>query len=651
MGKKKDPFLLNLDTSEAAKKTPLDWEESAVDSLSTVEGFSQKTLIRSPKWLSFFVLLVFFIFAVRLVYLQAFKGEMFGAISENNRLRKQTILAPRGIILDRYGKILATNTASFNLVAIPLDLLENELDSQLTKLSEIIQFDVMLAEQRILKAGQASLDPIVIAQNLSLEQSILFESRASEFVGFLTQKIPVRDYTSAESLFHVVGYTGLVSQEERNLLDKSAYSSFDFVGKSGIEQSYENYLHGVNGFSQVEVDARGNLIGKLGTKDPVTGNTLELNLDSDLQVLLYNLLKGSGKRRAAAIALNPKTGGVLALVSAPGLDGSKFSRGMSTKEYDAILKEPSLPLFNRAIAGTYPPGSTVKPMVGLAALQENVINEKTVYVDRGVLVIQHQYDPKIDYNFYGWKRDGLGPVDIKGAIAKSSDIFFYIVSGGYPKQDWPGLGIDKLASYYRKFNLGRVTGIDLPGEKPGLVPDAQWKYEYYKQDPILSRWYLGDTYHVGIGQGDLLATPLQLAEWTAFFANRGVGMQPQVLKRVVKEGTGEILFEQKPSVLIERFADLKYIKLIQEGMRDTILTGSGRQLNTLPITSAGKTGTSQFDGSDPKKTHAWFTAYAPFEDPEIVITVLVEAGGEGSSVAVPVVKQALQWWADNRYKK
>jgi penicillin-binding protein 2 len=285
------------------------------------------------------------------------------------------------------------------------------------------------------------------------------------------------------------------------------------------------------------------------------------------------------------------------------------------------------------------------------ALEEGVITEQTEYKDNGVLVIPNQYNSNINYNFYGWKRDGLGVVDVKLAIAKSSDIFFYIVAGGYPKTNLPGLGIDKLSAYYRKFGLGEITGIDLPGEKAGLVPDVKWKAEYFKSDPILSKWYLGDTYHVGIGQGDLLTTPLQVLLWTATIANRGVGMQPQVLKSIIDEERNKVIFEQSPKVKISKFVDYKNIKIVQEGMRETVLSGSGRLLNTLSISSAGKTGTSQFDGSDPKKTHAWFTAYAPYEDPQIAITVLVEAGGEGSSVSVPIVKEVLDWWSKNRYNR
>jgi penicillin-binding protein 2 len=212
------------------------------------------------------------------------------------------------------------------------------------------------------------------------------------------------------------------------------------------------------------------------------------------------------------------------------------------------------------------------------------------------------------------------------------------------------LGAQALADWYRKFNLGKPTGIDLPGEASGLVPDPAWKAQYYKDDAILSKWYLGDTYHIGIGQGDLLVTPLQMAEWISTIANNGTSYVPQVVNRAV-DSNGNVVMQNKPKVLISNIASQQTLKIVQQGMRDTVLSGTAKPLQKLPISSAGKTGTSQFDGSDPNKTHAWFVAYAPFEDPQIVIDVLVEAGGEGNAVSEPIVQDALQWWATNRYNK
>jgi len=389
----------------------------------------------------------------------------------------------------------------------------------------------------------------------------------------------------------------------------------------------------------------------LGENSPVPGKTLILNIDKDLQKILYDKLSAKlPSQKAAAVALDPRNGQVLALVSLPGFDNNLFAHGIKPADYAKLTQDKNLPLFNRAISGTYPPGSTVKPMVASAALQEKIVDENTVIFDRGVLVIPNQFNPSINYNFYGWKAGGLGAMTIRSAIAESSDIYFYTVAGGHPNSPVKGLGAEKLAEYYRKFNLGKPTGIDIAGEKSGLVADPEWKADYFKTDAILSKWYLGDTYHIGIGQGDMLATPLQVAEWTATIANNGTAYVPQIFQRVV-DAEGKTVTELAPQILVNKFLEDKNIKIVQEGMRQTVTAGSGRQLSTLPITSAGKTGTSQFDGSDPRRTHAWFTAYAPYEDPQIVITVLVEAGGEGHVAAVPVVRDALKWWAENRYGK
>lgn len=651
----KNPFEIYTTSKPQKRKSGLDFEESAADSQSLIEDpFSGDRNIPKQIWLGLLLAVCFAVFVGRIFYLQVIKGSSFRALSENNRVRSQPILAPRGLILDRNGKSLAQNTASFNLVAVPFDLPKQGLDNELQKLAEGLGLNLDDLRSKLANADKKSVQQILIAQNQSSEKSILFDTRSAEFPGFSMQKIPVRDYVEPEIFSHVLGFTGLISQADLKSIDPGKYESVDFIGKSGIESMYEKYLHGSNGQNLLEVDASGKLLNLLGENDPIPGQSLILNIDKELQDQLYSALKsrGNAKTKAAAVAMNPKNGQVLAFLSLPGFNNSLFARGISQEDYNKLLTDKSLPLFNRVIVGTYPPGSTVKPMVAAAALSEGVVNPSTVIYDNGVLVIPNQYDPSINYNFYGWKRQGLGPMTITSAIAQSSDIYFYTVAGGNPHSSTiTGLGAEKLAEYYRKFNLGKITGIDLPGEKSGLVADPAWKALYYKSDAILSKWYLGDTYHIAIGQGDMLATPLQVSEWTAIIANNGIGFKPTVLNKVVDSTTGKIVFESKPQVLVNKFISDENLKIIQEGMRDTVVKGSGRQLATLPISAAGKTGTSQFDGSDPLRTHAWFTAYAPFEDPQIVITVLVEAGGEGHIAAVPVAKQVLEWWAKNRYKQ
>lgn len=650
--RKINPFENNYQ-STVKKKSILDWEESAVDKTSRVSGGVFDSDRVSPKnwWLMVMLVGVFGLILSRLFFLQVIKGGSYKLLSENNRIRSQVILAPRGFVKDRFGQVLAQNIASFNLVAVPLDLPKEGLAEEVGSLAQLLNLDPEELQTKLKNVSKSSIQPVLVKQDISAQENILFETKASEFIGFSVQKVPIREYPFALSSSHLLGFTGIISQDDRKILNTDLYDVNDFVGKFGLEAEYEKYLHGSNGENLVEVDATGKLLNVLGEKKAIPGQTLVLNIDQELQQKLYDLMAGgNSSRKGAAVALNPKTGAVLALVSLPGFDNNLFAHSIKKQDYQKLIQDKNLPMFNRAIAGTYPPGSTVKPMVATAALQEGVISENTVITDRGVLVIPNQYNPSIAYNFYGWKLDGLGPMNVFSAIAESSDIFFYVVSGGHPTSQVKGLGAEKLAEYYRKFNLGRITGIDLQGEKPGLVPDPDWKAKYYENNAVMSKWYLGDTYHIGIGQGDVLATPLQVALWTSVFANNGIGYKPKILDKVVA-GNGQTVFQTQPEIAVQGIADEKYIKVVQEGMRQTILAGSGRQLGTLPISSAGKTGTSQFDGSDPKKTHAWFTAYAPYEDPQIVVTVLAEAGGEGHSVAVPVAKEALQWWADNRYNK
>ncbi len=646
----KNPFEIYTNLNSKKKLPALDWEESAADSQSQTEAVFDETRNKPPVWWLYGLLLIFFVLAIgRLFFLQVLGGQNFRALSESNRIRRQPLLAPRGLILDRFNQPLVENIASFNLVVVPSDLPKESLGEELGKLVSVFNLDEQELKTKIAQSDPKSIFPILIKQNLSSEESILFKTRASEFLGFLVQEVPIRRYLQPQAFAHVLGYTGVVAPEDLRK-NSGRYQNYDFAGKSGIEQQYENFLLGQNGNNLVEVDAAGRLLNVLGEDSPRPGQTLVLNLDAGLQSQLYDKLKTKSSRRAAAVALNPKTGEVLALLSLPGFDTNQFARGISKADYQALLSDKNLPLFNRAVSGLYPPGSTVKPMVAAAALEEKIVNEKTIIYDRGALVIPNQFNPKLNYNFFGWKREGLGPMDVRLAIAQSSDIYFYTVSGGHPNSPIKGLGPEKLADYYRKFNLGRLTGVDLQGEKPGLVPDPKWKAEYYKNDPILKKWYLGNTYHIGIGQGDVLVTPLQVAEWTAIIANNGKGYKPRILSRVLDE-SGKTVYENRPEILADNFLSQKNVKIIQEGMRQTVLLGSGRQLNDLPITSAGKTGTSQFDESNPNRTHAWFTVYAPFEDPQIVITVLVEAGGEGHAAAVPVARDVLKWWAENRYRK
>jgi penicillin-binding protein 2 len=648
----RNPFEVYTTLTGGQTKRPLDWDESAADTQSFLEGVHDSD--RTPPalgWLWLFVFAVFAALGARVFYLQILRGQEFRLLSENNRVRKQAILAPRGKITDKNGQVLGQNTASFNLVATPFDLPKQGLGAEVAALARDFNLDATATLASIAAAPKNSIEPLIISQDVDLQRSILFQTEAEQFAGFSMQKIPIRDYVDAPAFAGVLGYTGLLSPGDLNGKDQGRYDAVDYIGKLGIEKQYEDFLHGQNGENLVEVDATGKLLDVLGENPAQPGQTLALNIDKNLQEKLYQELAGSsGGRRGAAVAINPKNGQVLALVSTPGFDNNLFAHGISAADYQSLLSDKTQPLFNRAISGTYPPGSTSKIMSATAGLQEGVISENTVIVDRGVITVPNQFGNTPAYEFHGWKPGGLGAMTVKSAIAQSSDIFFYEVAGGSPNGSQQGLGPGRLAQYFRKFGLGSPLGIDIAGEKGGLVPDPVWKMRYFNNDPLQGKWFLGDTYHMGIGQGDLLVTPLQVAEWTAVVANGGVGYVPEIADRVLGQD-GKVVWQSQPKVLVKDIASPANIRIVQEGMRQAVLAGTARALQTLPISSAGKTGTSQFDGSDPNRTHAWFTAYAPYEDPQIVITVLVEAGGEGNAAALPIAKDALQWWAVNRYKK
>jgi penicillin-binding protein 2 len=648
----KNPFdIQSSDSDHKASQRGLDWEESALDSQAEVEGFAEQARTHfSSTWLHLLIVGACAILLFQLFNLQIMQGKDMRVLAEGNRLRIQTILAPRGYIVDRNGAQLARNTASFSLVVTPADVPKEGLDSVVEQISQLFNIPKEEITEKLKDLNRNSLQQIIIKRGITQQESILFETRAAEFAGFSIKSIPIREYLDPEIFSHALGYTGVISDSELKDLASSDYDINDFIGKSGIELSYEKYLRGINGNTQVEVDASGRPMKVLGNVDPQPGNIVQLSIDQGLQKQLYNSFPAGSK--GAAVAVNPKTGEILALVSAPGYNNNLFATGISQTDYQNLLNDKNLPLFNRAIAGAYPPGSTIKLVGAAAALQEGVVTDKTVIQDKGVLVINNQFNPSIKYNFYGWKHNGLGPMTVKSAIAESSDIYFYTVAGGHPSSSIKGLGAEKLADYYRQFGMGATTGIDLQGEKPGIVADPAWKAEYFKNDPISSKWYLGDTYHIAIGQGDMLATPLQVAMWTAAIANNGTVNKPHILQKILTQ-SGDLIFEPKPEILIKKTVSDQNIRSVQEGMRENVIGtgGSGRQLSTLPISAAGKTGTSQFDGSDPTRTHAWFTSYAPYEDPEIVITVLVEAGGEGHIASVPIVKDALKWWAENRHGK
>lgn len=454
-------------------------------------------------------------------------------------------------------------------------------------------------------------------------RGILFDRTGKPLVTNIPQNLDYRRHYIYESLNQVTGYTGELTETELKdgYYSLREYHPGDKIGRTGAESHYEEKLRGRDGKELVEVDATGNILRVLGRQEEVPGENVTLAVDASLSEVVARAFPAGEK--GAVVVAKPSTGEVLALYSAPTFSANMFSLGLSTGEYEALLNNPDRPLFNRAIGGVYPPGSTFKIVLALGGLEEGYVKPDTIVEDNGTITIGQFTFPNWYFLQYGKTE---GPVDIVKAIRRSNDIFFYKVG------EW--LGITKIAKWARLVGIGKALGIELSGEATGLVPDPTWKAAAFNTPSDLAahndQWYLGDTYHVAIGQGYLLTTPLQVNTWTNIIANNG-----KLCKPTIKKGPGDC-----KDLGIKK----ETIDLITEGMRKACETGgTGWPLFNFKVPVACKTGTAEF--GDPKnRTHAWFTAFAPVQDPELSITVLVEGAGEGSNVAAPVAKKILEEW-------
>ena len=588
-------------------------------------------------FLFFIIIFVFFIFLGRSVQFQVFSYEDFSALSESNKTRSYPILSKRGVVYDRNLKQLVYNIPSFDLVIIPANLPKRGIkrEEELIKIAKVFSLDEKKLLNKFKNIG-AVLSPVLIKENIKREEALFIETRVDEFSGVELKKNSVRNYKNGEYFSHILGYTGKVS--ENDLLGNKNFSPLDYKGKSGLELVYDDVLRGVNGRMVQYVDSVLRIKKERKVKDAVSGNNLILSIDSGLQEELYkDLLKKineiKGAEGAAAIALDPNNGEVLAMVSLPSYDNNIFSSEEKRKEYKNIAKNPKNPFFNRPISGVYPPGSSLKPFIASAALQEGTITKNTKINDIGYISIPNIYNPKIVYTFRDWKVGGHGIVDVKKALAVSSNVFFYTVGGGYGGIE--GLGIDRIKKYLNLFGFGRLTNIDLNGEDAGLIPDKEWKKNNKREN-----WFVGDTYNSAIGQGNILVTPLQLASATAAIANGGKLFEPKIVSRIIDKN-GNTIKSTRKVLARDNFIDSENLRTVREGMRMAVTEGSARRLKNFPVKIAGKTGTAQIGGDD---THAWFTSFAPYDDPKIVLTILIEKGGEGSAAAVPVAKEVYKYY-------
>jgi penicillin-binding protein 2 len=579
-----------------------------------------------------FVLVALSLVALRLVRLQVDQHDHYSVLSRDNRVKIQPVPPTRGLIYDAQGVLLADNHASFSL-EITVEKVE-DLAGTIEALSKILPVDVNdLARFERLKRQRVRFEGVPLRLNLTPEEVARFSVDSYRFPGVDVSAELIRTYPKGALAAHVLGYVGRINAEEMERIDASDYAGTHFIGKGGVEKAHEALLHGRVGYRQVEVNARGRVLRTLDGKAPVPGRDLHLFLDARLQEAATNAL---GENRGAVVAIDPRTGGVLALVSKPSFDPNPFVEGIAQDDYHALLYSPDKPLFDRAVRGQYPPGSTVKPFVGLAGLATGAVDAgKTKYCP-GFFQLPGQ-----SHRYRCWRRGGHGSVALEQAVVESCDVYFYDLAHT--------LGIDRLQGFLGEFGFGGRTGIDVAGELGGLVPSREWKERTRKQT-----WYPGETLIVGIGQGAFLATPLQLAVATATLANRGHFIQPRVARASQVPGSTEELELPARTHPVEVGDPHHWVQVIR-AMTEVVESarGTAKRIQTKAYRIAGKTGTAQVFTMGQRESynaarldkrmhdHALFIAFAPVDDPRIAVAVIVENGGHGGAVAAPVARQVM----------
>ncbi|MBU4466837.1 hypothetical protein KKF47_02130, partial [Patescibacteria group bacterium] len=478
-----------------------------------------------------------------------------------------------------------------------------------------------------------------IAENMDHQTLILLKTEINNLIGFQIEENTVRDYLDGSFFSQVLGYTGRINPDEFNQLKEKDYFISDYLGKQGLEKSYEEILRGKPGIFETQKDATGKKIEEGITREPEAGQSLILWLDADLQKKLQEELsaisQSVGTRKAAAVAMDPKTGGILAMVSLPSFDNNIFSQNLSQEAFAKIINDPAKPLFNRAISGNYASGSVIKPLTAAAALQERIISPEKQILDIGYIEIKNKYDPEISYIFRGLKPNGW--VDLRKAIAVSSNIYFYTIGGGY--KDQAGLGSVKIKNYLNLFGWGEKTNIDLPQETNGLIPNRLWK-----EETLGESWYSGDTYNLSIGQGFLQVSPLQITAAFVAIANNGSLFRPQLVKEIVSGSPDSFTSIQKNEPVLTRNLpiDPENLQVVREGMRQGVTYGSSVLLNGLPVKAAAKTGTAQTSKNNLYTN--WVTVFAPYDDPEIVLTIMIEDVPGVRSATLLVANEVLRWY-------
>jgi len=577
------------------------------------------------------MLLCFLAILSRVFYLQIVLHDHYSTLSESNRVKVVPIAPTRGLIFSHDGVILADNRPSFSLEIVPEKV--EDLDTLIEQLAVIMALDESdISQFRARLKQKRRFESVPLVFNLSDEEVARISVDLHRFPGVDVVARLNRYYPLGANTSHVIGYVGMINEQELQQIDTSNYSATSHIGKLGIEKAFEDILHGRVGYQQVEVNAQGKVVRVLDRTPPVPGRNFYLTLDSSLQNLAVQSLAG---KRGTIVAMDPVTGGVLAMVSSPGYDPNLFVNGIDSKTYKQYLSSVDTPLLNRVLQGKYPPGSTIKPMLGLAALHYGVRTATDSTWCPGWYILKGTSVRKGD-----WKRDGHGHTNLTKSIAESCDVYFYSLAHD--------LGIDRIYEALYQFGLGQKTGIDIPGESAALLPSREWKRKTYNE-----AWYPGETVNIGIGQGTILTTPLQLAVATAGIANRGKVMKPRLLAEVRDPVTDKIVRQGEPELLHTVSNTEEQWDQIISAMNDVVHApnGTARRISEgAAYLFAGKSGTAQvFSLARDEKyeadklakelhDHALFVAFAPLERPRIAVSIILENGGGGSANAAPIAR-------------
>jgi penicillin-binding protein 2 len=605
--------------------------------LDTLKNTEQELRIfRTRAFLALIVVIVLSAFLVsRLVYLQVVEHDKYSTRSENNRVRVEPLPPTRGLIYDRDGVLLAENRPTYNLTLVRerVDDLDQTLE-RLVALLDLPEDDIEAFKLRS-RQRQRPFQPALLMSDLNQQQIARLAVNRHRLPGVEVEAQLLRYYPDARIMSHALGYVGRINAEELKTLDTGRYAGTHFIGKTGVERFYEEVLHGEAGLRKVETNARGRVLRELGRTDPVPGKNLTLTLDTGLQRLAFDLLDG---RRGSIVAIEPQSGEILAMASAPGFDSNQFVTGIDVASYRALQQNLDLPLFNRAIRGHYPPGSTIKPFVAMAGLREAVITPEKTINDPGYFQL-----PNDSRRYRNWLRWGHGRVDMERSLAVSNNTYYYSLAHD--------LGIDKLQRQLSAFGLGQRVAHDVQGASRGLLPSREWKRERYNQP-----WYPGETLSVGIGQGYLQITPLQLATATATLANKGDWVKPRLARKVDAEPLPRALPDTPEDIELDNADGWN---TVFNGMEKVLSGREGTARRTgkgLEYRMAGKSGTAQVFslGRDERynaaelaerlRDHALFIAFAPVDDPQIAVAVIVENVGGGSTHAAPVARAMTDAW-------